>query len=248
MHEASLQDDNCFITLTYDEENLPVNESLDITHFQKFMKRLRKHYRPKKIRFYHCGEYGEQLRRPHYHALLFNHEFTDLIYWKEQNGNHLYTSPTLDKLWGKGQCIIGDVTFDSAAYVSAYILKKQTGDSAQEHYEHVTRYAQTTQLTPEYTTMSRRPGIGRAWYEKYKQEVYPDNFIIVNGKKQMPPKYYQQFLEEESEQQFKQLKKEGRRQRKKNESNNTPERLTVRERCAQAKINLKTRQIEESRQ
>ncbi len=106
-HESSLYDDsngNCFITLTYDEEHLPQDWSLDKSHFQKFMKRLRKRY-PQKIRYYHCGEYGENCRhgihttlcpgcnvgRPHYHAILFNIDFHDRVFgWSIKGNSALY--------------------------------------------------------------------------------------------------------------------------------------------------------------
>ena len=59
IHEAQLHEDNSYITLTYDDDNLPANASLDKSDFQKFMKRLRKSLGDKKVRFFHCGEYGE---------------------------------------------------------------------------------------------------------------------------------------------------------------------------------------------
>jgi hypothetical protein len=74
VHEASLHEKNCFITLTYSPENLPKDGSLDVSHFQKFMKRFRKRFGPG-IRFFHCGEYGESLSRPHYHACIFGFDF-----------------------------------------------------------------------------------------------------------------------------------------------------------------------------
>jgi len=75
MHEASLYERNCFITLTYSDEFLPNDRSVNVRHFQLFMKKLRKRFGPN-IRFYHCGEYGEKTSRPHYHALLFNFDYT----------------------------------------------------------------------------------------------------------------------------------------------------------------------------
>ncbi|MEO5355656.1 MAG: hypothetical protein H7835_21005, partial [Magnetococcus sp. XQGC-1] len=71
MHEASQHEHNCFITLTYNDDNLPANGSLNYRHFQNFMKRLRKYYVEFTVRFYMCGEYGENFARPHYHACIF---------------------------------------------------------------------------------------------------------------------------------------------------------------------------------
>ena len=79
VHEAAAYDCNAFITLTYDEENLPADGSLNYDHFQLFMKRLRKAIEPNKVRFYMCGEYGEENGRPHFHACLFGYDFPDKV-------------------------------------------------------------------------------------------------------------------------------------------------------------------------
>ena len=155
-HEASLYQDNCFITLTYSDEHLPSDKSLHVDHFQKFMKRLRKRF-GEGVRYYHCGEYGEKYMRPHYHACLFNFDFPDKKIWKENNGNRLYISESLSELWPFGFVTIGDVTFESAAYVARYIMKKVNGDLAESHYERVDwDTGEVYHLKPEYTTMSRR--------------------------------------------------------------------------------------------
>ena len=130
VHEASLHTDNCFITLTYSPDCLPSDGSLNHDDFQKFFKRLRKHIAPKKIRYYMCGEYGEDLQqpsklgRPHFHACLFGLDFDDKQLYIVRDDVKLYTSATLEKIWGKGFVTIGDVTFESAAYVARYIAKK----------------------------------------------------------------------------------------------------------------------------
>lgn len=195
LHEASLYSDNCFITLTYDEKHLPKDGSLHLSHFQKFMKRLRKKFGDK-IRFFHCGEYGDQNRRPHYHACIFNFDFPDRKLWKTRDGVRLYTSEILHDLWPFGYNVIGDVTFESAAYVARYITKKITGDRAKDHYTTIDpRTGEICELKPEYTTMSRRPGIGSDWFVKYLEDVYPRDFVVVRGKKQKPPKAYDRYLE-----------------------------------------------------
>lgn len=193
-HEASLYDKNCFITLTYNDQHLPADRSLDVREFQLFMKRLRKKFGPN-IRFYHCGEYGEKLRRPHYHACLFNFDFPDKVLWKESNGNNLYVSEALSELWPFGFSTIGDVTFESAAYVARYIMKKINGDLAKDHYEWVDVDGVIHSLKPEYTTMSRRPGIGKGWFDQFHSDVYPSDFVVVNGRKMNPPKFYDRQFE-----------------------------------------------------
>jgi hypothetical protein len=124
VHEAYGHEDNAFITLTYAPEHLPHDVSLNISHFQKFMKRLRKAISPKLVRFFHCGEYGELNQRPHYHACLFGYDFPDKVLYTIRDECRLYRSPMLEKLWPMGFATVGDVTFESAAYVARYITKK----------------------------------------------------------------------------------------------------------------------------
>ena len=136
-HEAQMHEKNCFITLTFSDEHLPEDRSVDVRHFQLFMKRLRKRYGDG-IRFFHCGEYGDHFGRPHYHACIFNHDFEDKKIWKQSgSGEIIYRSASLEELWPYGYSSVGEVTFESAAYVARYITKKVTGDPAQEHYEYI---------------------------------------------------------------------------------------------------------------
>lgn len=246
VHEAQLHDENSFITLTYDDDSLPTNASLDVTHFQRFMKRLRKKLGDKKIRFFHCGEYGSndpsnpkhrlqygisKLGRPHYHALIFGHEFIEereLI--KEKDGTKLYTSPLLQELWPKGFNTVGELTFESAAYCARYITKKINGEAAKDHYTRISHVTgESFEVKPEYITMSRRPGIASDWYDKYKNDVYPKDFTTVRGKKIKPPKFYDRKLEEESIDEYNKIKARRIKQAKANKSDNTPERLATKE-------------------
>jgi len=190
LHESSLHSNNIFITLTYDNEHLPEYGTLVKKHFQDFMKRLRKKYNKKKIRYYQCGEYGENFGRPHYHAIIFNHSFPDM---EKVRGKHkdLYTSEILKKIWGKGHVSIGTVNFETAAYVANYVQKKINGKNKQEHYELVDYdTGEIVERQQEYATMSRRPGIAGDWLAKYQDDVYPSDFITINGKKMKPPKAY----------------------------------------------------------
>lgn len=187
VHESKMYERNCFITLTYNDANLPHDGSLRHADWQKFMKRFKeriKYYGDySKVRFYMCGEYGEKLGRPHYHACLFNYDFPDKKY-KRVNaiGDKIYSSELLDDLWNMsdpGMCEIGSVSIQSAGYVARYIMKKVTGDDAVAHYG---------SLLPEYTHMSK--GIGKAWFDKYRRDVFPSDFIVHDGKKLAVPRYY----------------------------------------------------------
>lgn len=246
VHEKSLYDDNCFITLTYDDEHLPSNHSLNVIHFQKFMKRFRKRFPEKKIRFFHCGEYGDKNGRPHYHAIIFNFDFTDKILYSEKDNIKLYVSQTLQELWPFGFNTVGDVTFDSAAYVARYITKKITGEKAEAHYKYIdAETGEVFDIKPEYTTMSRRPGIATNWFKKYKTDCYPKDFITVNGTKCQPPKFYDSLLEQSHEKQYKKIKRKRIRNAKKNKKDNTYERLQTREEVKIAQFKMLKRSYED---
>lgn len=242
MHESSLYDENSFITLTYDDQNLPKNNSLEMRDVQLFMKRLRKKEKRKKIRFFQCGEYGEETNRPHYHSILFNHDFTDKKYYKTQNGNKLYTSNSLDNLWEKGMCVIGDVSFESAGYVARYSLKKITGENANVHYQG---------RKPEFVTMSRKPGIGFKWIQKYVDDVYPNDHVIVRGSSNLPPRYYDNYLDKVNPGLLIELKKKREKNerfidriyngRKIKESDSSDYRLAIKEKVKRSQIGFLTR-------
>lgn len=207
-NEASLYENNCFITLTYSPENLPENGTLVPRDFQLFLKRLRKKYGDN-IRFYQCGEYGENYGRPHYHACLLNFDFPDKTLWrKTKRGDLIYRSESLEKLWPYGHCEIGEVTFESAAYCARYIIKKVTGKGAEAHYTRLNaETGELVQLVPEYTNMSRRPGIGAPWLEKFSRDVYThDSLVIRGGTKVPPPRYYNNRYEVMNPEHYKQIK------------------------------------------
>lgn len=217
MHEASLYSSNCFITLTYSSENLPKGNSLVLKDFQDFMKRLRKKY-GNGIRFYHCGEYGEKYGRPHYHALLFGHDFADKRLFKvSSSGEKLYRSVSLEVLWPFGYSSIGAVTFDSAAYVARYVMKKINGKLADAGFYLVddivdSDTGEVFSRKPEYNTMSRgckslkTGGIGKAWLDKYRSDVYPHDNVILKGRKMRPPKYYDRVYEHDYPDDFAEIK------------------------------------------
>lgn len=245
IHEASLYDDNSFITLTYSPEKTPSDGSLKVEDFQNFMKRLRKSIYPDKVRFFHCGEYGEKGDRPHYHAILFNKAFKDREVWKKTPTGVVYRSKELEKLWTDGFSSVGDVTFESAAYVARYIMKKRLGGDTSAHYEGVDLYTgEITQRKPEYITMSRRPGVGKGWFDKWKGDAFPSDFIIVREKKSRPPKYYAKQLEAEDPRTFAKVKAKRKVRAEKKADDNTHERLLVKEWIQYDKIKNITRSYE----
>lgn len=223
MHEAKCYDSNCFITLTVSDEYLEEvfpGGSLNHRYFQLFMKKLRKkfegvteivHPRTKKkcrpIRVLMCGEYGSQLKRPHFHAIIFNFDFEDKRILKRLGSYNLYTSKTLEKLWKYGFSTIGDVSFDSACYVAKYVTKKITGDLADEHYlNHETGEI----MKSEYIKYPQGFGLGRLFYDKYKEQIYTHDFVRTGDKdfKVKPPAYYDKIFDIDNHETLEELKKE----------------------------------------
>lgn len=177
--ELQYHDSNLFLTLTYDEDHVPesylgdtetgeitcTNFTLDKKDLQDFWKRLRDHYG--KLRYLACGEYGSLTKRPHYHAIVFGLKVDDLVFYKRNElGDILWTSETLNKIWKKGFVIIGEATWQSIAYVARYVTKKKYGDEA-EIYEKLN-------ITPEFLVMSRKPGIARQYYEDHKEKLFEE--------------------------------------------------------------------------
>jgi hypothetical protein len=245
MNEAQMHSQNSFITLTYEGD---IGPELNYQDFREFMWRLRSHDRRKdkkaKTRFFMCGEYGEQNKRPHFHALLFGRDWKD----KTPIGKNLYESKELNRLWAQGYASVGAVTAESAAYVAGYVTKKYPSDTADRIYSRVDlRTGEISRVPNEFGHMSLKPGIGAAWYDKYKNEVSyaRDEIIRQGGEKTAVPKYYQERLKKQDNDRYEHNKQE--RYKKgdtdKNRENNTTERLETREKIAIQKQKQKVRQL-----
>lgn len=238
MHEAQLHDANSFLTLTYDDEHLPDDHSLNVRHWQLFAKRLRKRLGP--FRFIHCGEYGEEKLRPHYHACLFGQDFRqDRVPFGTSNGHPVYVSPVLAELWPYGFHYIGSVTFDSAAYVASYTMKKRTGDQAERHYQRLdTTTGEIWSVKPEYATMSRRPGLGHGWQQRFQRDLYPHDYAIAKAQKFRPPRYYDRQLEAAEPELYRKLQQRRRQHVRTSNDKHTPERRRAREHIINARREL----------
>lgn len=211
MDEASQWSKNYFVTLTYAPENLPLRDYVDretgeiLTtstlvpdHVSQFMKKLRRSMDyhlgvDSGVRFFCAGEYGEQYSRPHYHAILFNCPLPDVKPWFKKDGFQHYHSDFLQDVWGNGICSVEDVTYQSAAYVARYVVKKQKGPNAKDYYASIGK-------EPEFVRMSRAPGIGREWYEQHKDELYKydgKTYNVGPGKtvRAKPAKYYDKLFD-----------------------------------------------------
>jgi hypothetical protein len=238
-----MNDVNCFLTLTYRDEHLPQDNSLDYSHFQRFMKRVRARFNVR-VRFYMCGEYGELENRPHFHAILFGLDFLDKVHYRTlPSGYRLYRSPVLESLWPYGFSSIGSVTFQSAGYVARYCTKKVTGRLAVHHYTDPTT---GVIRTSEFSHMSLKPGIGANWLSRFGlSDVDAQGRVVVNGVKANAPRYYAKLIEKydpdvhrwNDVQTFRELDSVSRA------GDNTYERLAVKEAVQEAAIRSLKRSI-----
>ncbi|AXH73142.1 MAG: replication initiator protein [Microviridae sp.] len=238
LHEAQLHDESCFVTLTYRDAPF----SLEYRDFQLFLKRLRKEFSPRTIRFFMCGEYGGRFGRPHFHACLFGVSFRDRVFHSvSPSGERLYRSPILESLWTLGFSSVGELTSRSAAYVARYCTKKVAGQaSARLRVDSSTGEIQV----PEFNRMSLRPGIADGWIRKFASDVYAQDCVVIDGRKQRPPKFYSKHLAEVYPKRFADIEFSRWEKAQAGRKDGTPERLAVREQCARARLALKKRELE----
>jgi len=235
MHEAQFHEQNSFITLTFSDRYLPSDGSIRKTHLQNFHKSLRHQISPRKYRHYSVGEYGDKYARPHYHAIIFGTSFPDRQKLRFQNGEWLHSSEQLSKSWTYGTATVQDLILGRATYITGYVTKKLNGD-------HVAKYKGKH---PEFALMSNQPGLGNAWFHKYYTDLYPSDFVIIDGKRfPMPPYYDKLYLEldEEAQHDVKDWRVYNALQ---NPKDRTPERLATRERFAQLNADRLKRNLEE---
>jgi len=260
VHESSLyldQQGNSFVTLTYRDPSectekqyddgyfIPSDYSLKPSDVSKFIRRLRKSV-SHKIRYFYCGEYGDENQRPHYHVCFFNQSFNDQVLWKDEEGFYTYTSPSLEKLWPWGFSTVQELNFETAAYTARYSLKKITGKKAEDHYLRCDEDGVAYWLLPEYIRMStgrNKPcGLGAGFYEKYTTDIFPADEVPVSGKGviRKVPRYYQNILERDDPITLATVKELRQIYIKAHKADYTPERLRDRYICAQARPHKRT--------
>ena len=194
LHESTMHPQNCMLTLTYATPYLPEGATVHVRDFQLFMKRLRKRTRSR-VRYLHCGEYGDLYKRPHYHVCLFGTNFDrDRVRVAESpRGHPQWASAELQELWPLGLATISELTFESAQYVAQYTVKRKGRDPEALHRFN-SETGESWYVHREYITASSRPGIGAPWFDEHWRSVYPDDFVVVNGKQRRPPRYYDLLL------------------------------------------------------
>lgn len=212
VHESSLHADNCFITFTYSDKHLPEYNSLAYKeHMQPMWKRLRHHIGD--LRYYAVGEYGDKTQRPHYHACLFGHAFLEGRTMVRNGPMPLWTHPLLEKVWGLGHVSIGALKFETARYTASYVTKKLRSKQKYVRVEEET--GELIPLEQPRAYMSLNPAIGAEWLNRYGDDVFMRDYVIINGKKQKPPKYYEKWLGKRSKIALQMVKEERERKMKK---------------------------------
>lgn len=171
IHELDSHHAACFITLTYNEENVPEYSSLKKEDLQKFFKRLRKRLSvdKRKIRYFACGEYGDHTQRPHYHAIIFGMS-VDVL---EQQ--------IIRDCWKFGHVHVGLAEMDSIRYVAQYIDKKYSGDLAEQEY-----YKKNRESVFRILSL----GIGKEYIDKNADQLRKNGFMSIKGVKMSLPRYY----------------------------------------------------------
>lgn len=213
VHQSLVSESSCFLTLTYSDSSLPSGYALFPAHFTLFMKRLRKKLGAG-VSYFMCGEYGGKTLRPHYHCALFGEDFSaDRRYWKtSESGFPLFRSASLDAIWSHGHVDIGEFSFHSGAYVARYVVKSLPSNVSWQlrfapnphnmRHRHELWVAKALASRtfhagrfPEYARMSRRPALGKAFFERYKDSIYPRDSVVVDGRERKPPRFYDSLLE-----------------------------------------------------
>lgn len=196
VHELKFHERSCFLTLTYRDSELVWGSQVPTLfprHLQLFMKRLRRFYPDVRIKFFACGEYGDKSGRPHYHVILFGLDFYDdrkVDAVASSADYKMYRSAILDRVWTHGDCLLGDVTFDSIAYCARYTLKKLTGKGSS--------FYEALDIEPEFSRVSRggrlkgSVGLGADYFDSFSSDFFPRDFALIPGKdvRLSVPQYY----------------------------------------------------------
>ena len=242
MHEAQMNEENCFITLTYAPRHLRKvpYESLDPKVSKAFIERLKYRIKPTKIKYLLCGEYGpNKTHRPHYHAIIFGYNFPDLeLCGKSSSGKPIFSSKILKELWPYGRSTVQPVNYKTCCYVAKYTTKMDKRSKKRQDFK--------AERRPEFSRQS--PSLGLSFFEKYWSDMYPSDDVCIRGDHGIytvkPPRYYDKKYEEMNPRGFLKLKKKRAVTAYKNRHDSTPARLAVKEEIAMIKAGHSPRDIE----
>lgn len=213
--ETKTSHDVWAVTCTYDDQHLPmgrpicdedgvvlgVRPSLRPDDHKKFLKDLRRyfdyHFGVNDIRFYMAGEYGSKTARPHMHYIFFNLPLpvadVTLLREKSQTGEDMFESKILSSIWNKGLVRLNTVSWQYAAYVARYIMKKQLGKASSVYND--------LGIVPEFTRCSTRPGIGYCYFKQNQGKLLAEDKVLIKRALEVQrvplPKYFLRKAEEE---------------------------------------------------
>lgn len=232
-HEAQTHNISSFITLSYSDKHLPEHGSLQYADLRRFLDRMRK--RLNGMRFYAVGEYGDKRQRPHYHACIFGHAFTEHRTILRTLPTLLWTNPYLEEAWGLGLVSVGALTFETARYTASYVTKKLRLKQ---------KYVRTDEETGELIALQQPKcfmsrNLGRAWWEQFGQQVAEKDYVIIDGRRQKPPRAYDKWLKKQDEARSASIKD----QRKANAPQLTPDQMRARARNAHAHEKSKSKSL-----
>lgn len=274
-HEIQMHAASCFVTLTFNDEHLPRDYSLDKSVIQKFIKRVRiwyaRHFPGTRFSVSYCGEYGDNdpngkgwdgvngpgQGRPHFHVHFFGVDFShDRTLWTVRRGNASYKSATLEKLWPFGLSEITSATVKTAGYQARYTFKKMYGSKADDYYQRIHPVTgEVVHVAREFMHSSSRPAIGARWFDRFESDVFPNDFVIMDGRKRPVPQYYSRKLKGRFQSRSADpnaltpkddLTAIARKRRAKSaahSSDRTPERLAVREECSNLRLSRLKRSL-----
>lgn len=244
-HESLFHKENCFLTLTVNEDSMESvfpGRSLCYEPFQVFIRALRKRLRLK-LRFFMCGEYGEQFSRPHYHAIIFGWypSVSDRTFYKSTPAGDLYVSKAVSQCWPFGFHTIGTFSRESAGYVAGYMQKKIKGKLAPKWYggRH-----------PEFAKCSngggsKTGGLGKQFYSKFKRDLYDakDAVTLPGGSKVSIPRYYDKLHSFYHPSHMEKVKLRRQEPDALRDFESTPARLAVREHIHRARLSKLRRSL-----
>ena len=245
MHESYLTPRACFITATYDDDELPADGGLQKEDWTRFKFRVTKKHGP--WRYFSCGEYGGDTKRPHYHANVFGLDWVEdrrLVSKKDEPGQETYHSETLSRLWGKGEITIQPLTQEKAFYTAGYTTKKLRGNDERRKEIEWERYGRTDgeerwMVEPEFGSMSSNLGI--EFLELYWMDVYSIDKIVMNGKTFGVPKAYDRWLEQAEPAEWDRVRKRRVSYMTKNPTDMSRTRLSARKKIQEQKQKGKKR-------
>lgn len=245
VHESKMHDKSIFLTLTYDEQNLPEHGTLVVEHLQQFFKSLRKAIRPTKIRYFACGEYGDTTRRAHYHAIIFGWSPDDgVLHSSGSDGSPLFTSNFLSAKWTRGFSLFSQTSPQTMGYVARYSVKKQKGATGKAVYKHLDdETGELTNIKPPFAVMSLKPGIGFNYMEKYKDDYFRNSSTIVSGKRKPLPSAYVRKLKRYNPDWHMDFSDAGQEFAHDHKEDFTPQRLADAERVLKAATSTLTRKL-----